>query len=131
VRSLKSGPNHLFTFPLHVSFTHREEVLYLCCLLGIGHKEGWTPDLTRIDTGRSWFVSKLAPYLGHVGFEKYQNKSGQDRLRVVVNGRVTEVFSGRFEKDLDGGYDFQDIESWMTSLPQNWEGFDDTHWGHE
>lgn len=112
-------------------FTHREEVLYLCCLLGIGHKKGWTPDLTRINTDRIWFVSKLTPYLGHVGFVKYQIKSGQDRLRVVVNWRVMEAFSGRFEKDLYGGHDFQDIESWVTSLPQTWDGFDDTLWSHE
>ena len=131
VHSLKSGPDHPSTFPLHVSFTHREEVLYLCCLLGIGYKEGWRPDLTRIDTGRSWSVSKLAPYLGHVGFEKYQIKSGEDRLRVVVNGRVTEAFLGRFEKDLDGGYDFHAIVSWATSLPQTWEGFEDTFWDRE
>lgn len=111
-------------FPLHVSFTHREEVLYLCCLLGIGYEEGWAPNLDRVDESRRWRVSLLAPYLGHVGVETYDAAGGK-RLRIIVNGNVMPAFWGRFEQDLDGGYDFTEVAAWALEMPRKWEGFEE------
>lgn len=111
-------------FPLDVAFTHREEVLYLCCLLGIGSKEGWTPDLDRVDMDRQWRVSQLAPYLGHVGIESYHQRGGEKRLRVIVNGSIVSAFGGQLQEDADGGYDFDAVREWVSSKPYHWAGFE-------
>lgn len=110
-------------FPLHVAFTHREEVLYLCCLLGIAYEPGWMPDLTRVDQERQWRVSLLAPYLGHVGIETYYRKSGHKSLRVIVNGGVGSAFFGQLQQDQDGGYDFSEVGAWACEHPCRWKGF--------
>lgn len=71
------------TFPLQICFTHREEILYLCSLLGFGcyirksstqrNLEAWKPStfLNDSTTSRPWHVSTMACYLGHVGIEAY------------------------------------------------------------
>lgn len=110
-------------FPLSVAFTHREEVLYLCCLLGIGYRDGWTPDLSRVDSERQWKVSQLAPYLGHVGIESYDGTDGQDRLRVIVNGSVVPAFWKELRADDCGGYALEEVGDWVDKLECRWKGF--------
>lgn len=77
-------------FPLQICFTHREEILYLCSLLGLGcyrkstgsqRLEAWKPSSFAHDTTttRPWHVSTMACYLGHVGVEAYAvPEVGQD-----------------------------------------------------
>ena len=50
--------------PPRIGFTHREEVPYLCCLLGICHEKDWQPSLKWVDANRQWRVSLLAPIWG-------------------------------------------------------------------
>lgn len=102
------------SFPLEIAFTHREEVLYLCCLLGINSQPGWTPPSDRIDTKRSWRVGLLAPYLGHVGLEAYR-LSGNDitLIRVIVNGEVRPAFHGDLASTDVGGYKWTDVSQWV------------------
>lgn len=107
-------PLPISSFPLKIAFTHREEILYLCCLLGINAQPGWTPPLDHVDTNRSWRVGLLAPYLGHVGLEAYQT-SGSDLtfIRVVVNGEVRPAFHGHLDSTDIGGYRWADVWQWV------------------
>jgi len=100
-------------FPLQVGFTHREEVLYLCCLLGIHFRPHWYPSLSSVDSQREWRVSSLAPYLGHVGIECYGSSAHDLFLRIVVNGEVKSAFRGEFTPDTEGGYALQDVNNWL------------------
>lgn len=109
------------SLPLRVGFTHREEVLYLCCLLGICYEKDWQPSLKRVDANRQWRVSLLAPYLGHVGIETYVGNSKQERLRIIVNGEVRPAFFGHVEQDEDGGYDMNEVNTWTQRRLQEWE----------
>ena len=83
--------------PLRSGFTHREEVLYLCCLLGICYEKDWQPSVKRVDAYRQWRVALLAPCLGHVGIEKYVGNSEQERLRIIVNVASSIRTIGRLE----------------------------------
>lgn len=112
------------SLPLRVGFTHREEVLYLCCLLGICYEKDWQPSLKRVDADRQWRVSLLAPYLGHVGIETYVGSSKQERLRIIVNGEVRPAFFGNVEPDEDGGYDMSEVDAWTQRKVQEWEKFE-------
>lgn len=107
--------------PLRVGFTHREEILYLCCLLGICYEKDWQPRLERVDVNRQWRVSLLAPYLGHVGIETYVGSLNQERLRIIVNGEVKPAFFGNIEQDEDGGYDMNEVDVWTQHKVQEWE----------
>lgn len=109
--------------PLRIGFTHREEVLYLCCLLGINFQKNWAPSLDRIDEGRQWRAALLAPYLGHVGIESYSGKNGEKRVRVVLNGDVKPAFWGIAEEDSDGGYDFEQVNEWAEVQWRLWQCF--------
>lgn len=100
--------------PLKIGFTHREELLYLCCLLGIAHQSGWSPSLSRVDMKRKWRVSTLAPYLGHVGLEACDRNCGEvTSIRIVVNGEVRSGFLNELKQDKDGGYAVEDILEWL------------------
>ena len=84
-------------FPLQICFTHREEILYLCSLLGLGcytrkmtspvgdsqSVEEWEPSGLPSDAtnSRPWHVSTMACYLGHVGIEAYAVEDVSQRLR--------------------------------------------------
>ena len=106
--------------PLRVHFTHCEEILYLCTLLGIGCYSDernlnsnhvitrpWTPKMWATDrhTDRPWHVSLMACYLGHIGVEMLGNESGENsrntsaanagaadaRIRFILNGDVVRI----------------------------------------
>lgn len=109
--------------PLRVAFTHREEVLYLCCLLGVNYEKGWQPNIENIDASRAWKTSILAPYLGHVGMESYLGNTSQKRVRLIVNGQVRSGFHGLLEQDSDGGYDLDQVDQWASMHYSEWEGF--------
>lgn len=110
--------------PLQLAFTHREEVLYLCCLLGVNFKKGWEPSLEKVDEDRRWRVSHLAPYLGHVGMETYSSRDSQNlRVRLIVNGNVSPAFFGAVEQDSDGGYDLNWVDQWTETRFRAWQIF--------
>ena len=92
-------------FPLKIGFTHREGLLYLCCLLGISYRKGWIPPLSQVEHDRGWRVADLAPYLGHIGIESYGREAGEGvHIRIIVSGEVRPAFRGRLETDDEGGY---------------------------
>ncbi|GAD95412.1 hypothetical protein FG03402.1 [Paecilomyces variotii No. 5] len=104
--------------PLRIAFAHREEILYLCCLLAINFQKNWEPALNRVDEDRQWRAALLAPYLGHVGIESYSGSDGEKRVRVILNGDVKPAFWGIAHEDGDGGYDFDigDLHALKLSL---------------
>ena len=110
-------------FPLKIAFTHREELLYLCVLLKIGEKPGWTPDLDKVDMERLWRVGQIAPYLGHCGLETYLDQEGDTRLRIIVNGSVFKGFGGSLRQDEDGGYGFDTVSDWVKARGKEWDAF--------
>jgi hypothetical protein len=51
--ALRASPHsRISELPLRIGFTHREELLYFCCLLGINFKKDWEPSLERVDEDR-------------------------------------------------------------------------------
>lgn len=110
------------SLPLRLCFTHREEILYMCCLLGISYQSGWEPSLIQVDENRPWRVSRLAPYLGHVGIETYDEVGSESRMRVrvIVNGEVRSAFSGEVNQQEDRGYRMDDVKEWMEAKSELW-----------
>ena len=121
MRTLSQARQSDHDLPLRVGFTHREEVIYLCCLLGICFEKDWRPSLDSVDENRQWRVSLLAPYLGHVGIETYIENSVQERLRIIVNGEVRPAFFGKLRQDEDGGYDIHEVDAWTQQKVQRWK----------
>lgn len=117
-KTIESG--HL---PLWISFTHREEILYLAVLLGLGGNSNEAPRTDHIDRERSWQVSSLAPYLGHIGLETYRGTDVRNNFRIIVNGEVTPGFQNELLQDPDGGYDEEDVISWMSVKVREWDNF--------
>lgn len=97
------------TLPLWIAFTHREETLYLAILLGLAYDGPDAPRTDRLNENRLWQVTLLAPYLGHIGLEKFRALDGQHQMRVVVNGGVVPAFKGELQQDSDGGYEMSEI----------------------
>lgn len=112
--------------PLQIAFTHREEVLYLCCLLGIGIKKDWEPDLERVDRSRLWRASILATYLGHISMETYSGSDYRKCIRLIVKGTVRSGFNSLLEQDADGGYDLDQVNQWAAMHYRAWQGFRQT-----
>ena len=121
MRTLSQTRQSDHDLPLRVAFTHREEVLYLCCLLGICFEKDWRPSLDSVDENRQWRVSLLAPYLGHVGIETYIGNSMRERLRIIINGEVRPAFFGKLRQDEDGGYEIHEVDAWTQQKVQRWE----------
>lgn len=71
--------------PLWIGFAHREEITYLAVLLGLAYDGPNPPRTDRVDEERSWRVTLLVPYLGHIGLERFGTIHAQRRIRVVVN----------------------------------------------
>ena len=99
------GPNATLSQPLHVWFTHREEVPLVTHALDLFHghdEESAEMPLDRINPSRAWRTSEIIPFLGHVALERMQcdervtattTKSPRDRrprtkpfVRIIVNG---------------------------------------------
>lgn len=70
-----SGPNATLSQPLHIWFTHREEIPVVAGALDLFHghseKEAAMP-LDRINPHRAWKTSEIIPFLGHVALERLQ-----------------------------------------------------------
>ena len=109
--------------PLWIGFTHREEILYLAVLLGLAFDGPEAPRLDRRDENRSWKVTLLAPYLGHIGIEAFRDLSGQQRVRVVVNGEVVPAFKGEIPQDRDGGYAVSMVQEWVQPRIEKWDSY--------
>ncbi|KAI9808472.1 MAG: hypothetical protein M1827_007225 [Pycnora praestabilis] len=109
--------------PLWISFTHREEILYLAVLLGLGWDGPGNPSTKQINESRRWRVTHLAPYLGHIGLESFKGSKGQDLLRIIVNGEVAPAFKGELPEVDDGGYDCAHVEKWLSSRAEIWAKF--------
>ena len=65
----------------------------------------------------------LAPYLGHVGLERFRAIDGERRIRVVVNGEVVPAFRGQMQQDGDGGYDIGRVQEWVQSRVEKWDAY--------
>lgn len=109
--------------PLWIGFTHREEILYLAVLLGLAYDGPDAPRTDRVATDRKWRVALLAPYLGHIGLEKFRDLDGQHRMRVIANGEVVPAFRGKLEQDNDGGYDMRIVQEWVASRVEEWDAY--------
>ena len=109
--------------PLWIAFTHREEVLYLAVLLGLAYDGPEAPKTDRIEGGRSWRVTSLSPYLGHIGLERFRSIDGQHRMRIVVNGEVVSGFRGQIPQDSDGGYDIKQVQDWVQQRVEKWDAY--------
>ena len=106
--------------PLCFGFAHREEVLCLCVLLGLGGSKMHSPPPMGPD--RSWRVSEMVPYLGHVGLEAYLPRSGRVMLRVLLNGVVVKVLPGdSLKADVEGGSNLEDISRIVDRMKKAWE----------
>lgn len=116
---LYEAPNK--RLPLWIGFTHREEILYLCVLLGIAWQEPELPRTDRIDENRRWRVSSLAPYLGHIGLELFRTVESVPRVRIIINGEVLPAFQERLKQDSDGGYDIAEVENWVRQRVEKWD----------
>ena len=109
--------------PLWVAFTHREEILYLAVLLGLAYDGPEAPKMDRLETERSWRVTSLSPYLGHIGLERFRSLDGQHRMRIVVNGEVVSGFKGEILQDRDGGYDIRQVQEWVQQRIDKWDAY--------
>jgi hypothetical protein len=107
-------------FPLAIAFTHREEVLYMACFLGLGSDGPQDPDLTKVVESRKWRVSTVAPNLGHIDLETYLSQDGHKKVRIICNGEVISAFMGKLKQDSDGGYEWEDVESWIEERFKDW-----------
>lgn len=109
--------------PLWVAFTHREKVLHLAVLLGLAWDGPDAPSTSEINKKRRWRVTELAPYLGHVGLERFRSLDGRDRIRVIVNGEVVPAFKAQLTQDDDGGYDVREVQEWVSSCIERWDTY--------
>ncbi|KAJ9263910.1 hypothetical protein DTO212C5_7328 [Paecilomyces variotii] len=121
--ALSNRPSQGPQLPLWIAFTHREEILYLCCLLGMNFHKNWEPALDRVDEDRQWRAALLAPYLGHVGIESYPGRNGEKRVRFILNGDVKPAFWGITHPDSDGGYGFDLVSQWTEVQWRAWQTF--------
>lgn len=111
------------TIPLWIGFTHREEVLYLAVLLGLGWDGPGKLSPETVRTKRHWRVTRIAPYLGHIGVESFRGPSGLSRLRIIQNGEVVAGFHGQLEQDEDGSYNIEEVQQWMRFRVAVWTEF--------
>ena len=109
--------------PLWIAFTHREEILYLAVLLGLAYDGPDAPRTDQLDQNRNWRVALLAPYLGHIGLEKFRALDGEHKMRVVVNGEVVPAFRGQLQQDSDGGYGIAEVREWVQSRIEEWDAY--------
>ena len=125
--------------PLRIAFTHREEVLYACTLLGLGGPQGrvksWPPWSEPVKIrDRSWRVSTMASYLGHVGVEVFEPERGSGvaprKVRFIVNGEVAAVsfrhlvdYAAVASPNADGNgcFAFDELGRFVEALKRAWE----------
>jgi len=70
-----SSPNDTLSQPLHIWFTHREEVPLVTHALDLFHghsDESAEMPVDHINYDRSWKTSEIIPFLGHVAIERMQ-----------------------------------------------------------
>jgi hypothetical protein len=71
---------------------------------------------------RSWRVSEMVPYVGHVGLEAYLPRSGRVMTRVLLNGVVVKVLPGDgLKTDIEGGYNLEDFSRIVVQMKEAWE----------
>ena len=88
------GPNETLAQPLHIWFTHREEIPFVTHALDLFHghdKASKAMPLDHINHNRVFKSSEILPFLGNVVLERLKCKSdqpGQDGafVRVLSNG---------------------------------------------
>jgi len=110
-----TGPNATLSQPLHVWFTHREEIPVVIGALDLFHghtKEESAMPLDRINPDRAWKTSEIMPFLGHVALERLEcdervlsgpgdkaDKAGKPKpvtkpfVRIIVNGSPQELLT--------------------------------------
>ena len=87
------GPNATLSQPLHIWFTHREEVPLVTHALDLFHghdEESAEMPLDRVNPGRAWRTSEIIPFLGHIVLERMQCDE-----RVIPGYRATFGKKGR------------------------------------
>jgi len=70
-----SSPNETLTQPLHIWFTHREEVPLVTGALDLFHghnDQSAEMPLDHINYDRVWKTSEIIPFLGHVAIERLE-----------------------------------------------------------
>lgn len=73
-----SSPNDTLSQPLHIWFTHREEVPLVTGALDLFHQHEPIEEmpLDHINYERVWKTSEIIPFLGHVAIERLQCDEG-------------------------------------------------------
>jgi len=103
--------------PLWTAFTHREEILYLAVALGLNFDGTGPPTTGEIKHDYEWKVGTIAPYLGHIALEACLTTDLQERIRIVVNGKVMPGFEGELHQDTNGGYDYDQARRYLHKEP--------------
>ena len=98
-------------------------MLYLAVLLGLAWDRPEELMLDRIKYDRHWRVASIAPYLGHIGFEKFRNVNGQERIQVILNGEVVPAFRAQLLQDGDGSYGVAEVQEWVRLRVLAWDKF--------
>ena len=110
--------------PLWTAFTHREEVLYLAVALGFSF-DGTDPTIPttgEVKHDREWKVGTIAPYLGHIALEACLTTDLQERIRIVVNGKVMPGFEGELYQDTNGSYDHDQVCRYLQKEASRYKG---------
>ena len=89
------APNDTLAQPLHIWFTHREEIPFVTHALDLFHghtKSSRAMPLDRINHERIFKTSEILPFLGNVVLERLKCSATKDEesagafVRIIVNG---------------------------------------------
>jgi acid phosphatase len=121
--NLPEGSGEVTPGNIFISFSHREEILFLATALGLFNDGPNIPSTLAINKARKWRTSEIVPGLGHIGLEKIRDSNRNEYVRVIVNGSVMDNWGGKVQQGPGGSCPVKEFNAFIDKKSEEYRHF--------